>query len=181
MTISKDLYLAILSMDSYNRGYGEGIGGLGGLGSGIGNATILTDSETVAATKAVAQAAGFYAVAYTFGTGPDVPSELQGKTIISYRGTDFSPAGDLFRDIDHGWALGDGTYAAAQAELATQFLAAVQPDSAPGDILLTGHSLSGGLAGYLSRLYGNAAEVFDPKPTARSTPASQSLVERCAA
>ena len=25
MTISKDLFTAILSMDSYNRGYGEGI------------------------------------------------------------------------------------------------------------------------------------------------------------
>lgn len=29
MTISKELMLAILSMDAYNRGYGEGIGGLG--------------------------------------------------------------------------------------------------------------------------------------------------------
>ncbi len=28
MTLSKDLFLAILSMDSYNRGYGQGIRGL---------------------------------------------------------------------------------------------------------------------------------------------------------
>jgi hypothetical protein len=31
--ISKELFLAILSMDSYNRGYGEGVSGLGGVGS----------------------------------------------------------------------------------------------------------------------------------------------------
>jgi hypothetical protein len=28
MTISKDLFLAILSMDAYNRGYTQGVGGL---------------------------------------------------------------------------------------------------------------------------------------------------------
>jgi hypothetical protein len=28
MTISRDLYLAIRSMDSYNRGYGEGVLGI---------------------------------------------------------------------------------------------------------------------------------------------------------
>lgn len=44
MTISKELYLAILSMDAYNRGYGAGIAdggkadtdGLGEAGSQIG-------------------------------------------------------------------------------------------------------------------------------------------------
>lgn len=51
MTISKDLYLAILAMDAYNRGYGVGIGGLSGIGSKLGSATILTDSETQAVTK----------------------------------------------------------------------------------------------------------------------------------
>ena len=34
MSISKDLFLAILSMDAYNRGYGEGISGPGDVGSG---------------------------------------------------------------------------------------------------------------------------------------------------
>ena len=49
MTISQDLFLAILSMDAYNRGNGAGIAdgdandpdGLGESGS-IGTATILT-------------------------------------------------------------------------------------------------------------------------------------------
>ena len=34
MSISKELFLSILSMDAYNRGYGQGISGLGGVGSG---------------------------------------------------------------------------------------------------------------------------------------------------
>ena len=37
MTISDDLFLSILAMDSYNRGYDPGIAGL--TGTSIGNAT----------------------------------------------------------------------------------------------------------------------------------------------
>jgi hypothetical protein len=33
MTISPELFRAILSMDAYNRGYDEGIASLGGLGT----------------------------------------------------------------------------------------------------------------------------------------------------
>ncbi len=39
MTISDDLFRAILAMDSYNRGDSAGIVGLGGVGTSIGNAT----------------------------------------------------------------------------------------------------------------------------------------------
>ena len=77
MPISKDLFLSILSMDAYNRGYDAGIAGLGGEGSQIGNATIGRDAEQ-RLSPGTAQAAGFYASAYT----------LNGETIISYRGTD---------------------------------------------------------------------------------------------
>lgn len=36
MTVSKDLFLSILAMDAYNRGYNSGIGsGADGLGSAI--------------------------------------------------------------------------------------------------------------------------------------------------
>lgn len=43
MTISRDLYLAILSMDSYNRGYGEGVFGLSAaIGTGIGSGITVT-------------------------------------------------------------------------------------------------------------------------------------------
>jgi hypothetical protein len=95
MTISKDLYLAILSMDAYNRGYGAGISDGGendpdglGLGGPIGSASIKTLDElgVSVADYAAWQTAGFYAVAYTMGSGGDVPDELRGRTVISYRG-----------------------------------------------------------------------------------------------
>ena len=78
MTISNELMYAILSMDSYNRGYNAGIANLGGLGSKIGTASLVTDSEAVPSTKDIAQAAGFYASAYSY----------KEETVISYRGTD---------------------------------------------------------------------------------------------
>jgi hypothetical protein len=66
--------LAILSMDSYNRGYGAGIDLTG---SALGNATLSTDS-TIKLGLPTTSAAGFYAAAYSWN----------GKTIVSYRGTD---------------------------------------------------------------------------------------------
>ena len=38
--MNKDVFLAILSIDSYDRGYNQGVKGLSDTG-GIGNATIL--------------------------------------------------------------------------------------------------------------------------------------------
>ncbi|MFD0915921.1 hypothetical protein ACFQ14_05835 [Pseudahrensia aquimaris] len=81
MTISKDLLLALLSMDSYNRGYGAGISGLDDSSDGsvkIGDATISKNIED-ASLSAEAQAAGFYAIAYE--------TEDYG-TFIAYCGTD---------------------------------------------------------------------------------------------
>ncbi len=91
MNISKDLFLSILAMDAYNRGYGSG---LNIQGSTIGSAITTTDSEREfwdpnappdALTKG--RSAGLYAISYAItGTGTD----LDGKTVISYRGTDDS-------------------------------------------------------------------------------------------
>ncbi len=102
MGISKELYLAILSMDAYNRGYGAGIAdgqgtkdeagndidGLGEAGKLIGTATVLNIP-----LPSGSQTASFYAVAYTMGA--DAPQGLAGKTVISYRGTDTT---SLFSD-----------------------------------------------------------------------------------
>jgi hypothetical protein len=79
MATSKDLLLAILALDSYNRGYNVGIGGLSqDPGTKIGNATVGKNAQTDL-SPGTAQAAGFYAVSYTLTSG---------ETVISYRGTD---------------------------------------------------------------------------------------------
>lgn len=69
--MNRDVFLTILAMDSYNRGYGQNLNGLPDLGS-IGAATIIDKP-----LPSGALAAGFYVIAYKW----------QGETIISYRGT----------------------------------------------------------------------------------------------
>ncbi|MDR2858608.1 MAG: hypothetical protein LBV50_12305 [Novosphingobium sp.] len=72
--MDRDLFLAILAMDSYNRGYGAGIKDLPVSGK-IGNATIL-DIPLPEGSEAV----GFYAIAYK--------NIDTGEVVIAYRGTD---------------------------------------------------------------------------------------------
>jgi hypothetical protein len=162
---TKDLLLAILAMDSYNRGYGAGLAdgkgdldaagldldGLGGAGSHIGLATLL-DYDLPSGSKA----AGFYAAAYQL---------LDGEVVISYRGTD-----NPFDDLIHGWTMGAG-FDSAQGPLALQFYSAVTHQSYQDGIaaktILTGHSLGGGLAGYVSALTGTPALIFDHMPFAQ--------------
>ena len=87
MTISKDLFLALLSMDAYNRGYGAGltVEGSDAIGTQIGDATIIGRSSSDEKSDAVK--AGFYAVAYkttkdigTTETGGVIPA---GTTLIA--------------------------------------------------------------------------------------------------
>ena len=78
MAISNELFMAILAMDTYNRGYNTGIVAL--TGTSLGNATLGADSSILkdANGNRTDQAATFFAQSYT----------LDGQTIISYRGTD---------------------------------------------------------------------------------------------
>ena len=76
MAVSRELLLAVLSLDSYNRGYESGIAGLGGEGTRVGTATVGKDALQLL-DDGVAEAAGFYAAAY------DTPHGV----VISYRGT----------------------------------------------------------------------------------------------
>lgn len=65
MTISKDLFLAILSMDAYNRSYGAGVDL--GVNSDVKD-TLLENIKILQATSSLptsdAYKAGFYAIAY---------------------------------------------------------------------------------------------------------------------
>jgi len=161
MAISKDLFLAILSMDAYNRGYDPGIAGLGGsessVGDSLGNAVVTNENR-----RNEAKSAGFYAVAYDTEYG----------TVISYRGTDnpdvlLSGEGGSGSDVWQGWITGLG-FMGPQAYLAADFYQAVtgtsESDPRTGSVTLTGHSLGGGLAGLVGALYHQKATLFNNMP-----------------
>lgn len=105
--MNQDVFRAILAMDSYNRGYGQGVKinsadsvtGQAEVGRQLGNATIIAQNITQSAKDV-----GFYASAYLW----------DGVQVISYRGTNFdidwsisefvnSPA---VKDIWNGWTVG---------------------------------------------------------------------------
>ena len=96
MTISKDLFLSILSMDAYNRGYNSGIILDDAVGAKVGAASISKRIDDIDGFKDIAQAASFNAVAYDVD-GADIDG-LDSTTVISYRGTD-KPASE-FRFTD---------------------------------------------------------------------------------
>ncbi len=151
MAISDRLLKAILSMDSYNRGYGTGINLPTTLGATkIGNATILAQSDTDPNSAAVS--VGFYAISYTLSSG---------EVVISYRGTNADAFGNFLTDAIHGYWTGGGVPGDAQSALALKFYNAILAQHPLQPITLTGHSLGGGLAGYVGALYGKNVTLFD--------------------
>ncbi|UJW73550.1 calcium-binding protein [Rhizobium sp. SL42] len=159
MTMTQDLFMAILAMDSYNRGYNEGIAGLGGEGERIGFATLSSQSDLQAGSEGVA--AGFYAVAY----------DWNGVTVISYRGTDVllnTPWDDnpsIGGEIWNAYLTGLGDPLTTQAVLAAEFFQSVsgtqQSDPSAANVIVTGHSSGGGLAGFIASIYGQQGYIFD--------------------
>ena len=124
MTMSKDLFLSILSMDSYNRGYNPGMVGLSATsGTHIGSATITRNSED---PQGVTQAAGFYAVAYKLDQAVDTIAS--GTTIISYRGTDDLP--QELGPVDFGISYFQ-SFQQQQILMAAQFYDSVKSRSHP--------------------------------------------------
>ena len=106
--MNRDLFIAILAMDSYNRGYGQGLSK--NLPDVLGSTQIGTAAIYDEKADAEAQDAGFYAIAY----------DWQGEKIISYRGTD-----GLIRDAITGYGIALGTAGTTQANLAIEFYQAV--------------------------------------------------------
>jgi hypothetical protein len=100
----KDLFLAILSMDSYQRGYGIQITLADSRRSEIrlGNAVIKD-----IANPSGYIAAGFYAIAYDVSA---VGGFGDANTVIAYRGTDYDETDGYksYRDMFNGWSVGAG-------------------------------------------------------------------------
>jgi hypothetical protein len=111
MTISRGLYLAIFSMDSYNRGYGFGIANLDESGA-LGSATIRAFGEDEQDSWVDSD---FYAIAYNW----------RGETVIAYRGSDYFDTNSNInlwsRDIWQGWSSGAGFPFGGQPALALRF------------------------------------------------------------
>ncbi len=170
MALTRDLYLAILSLDVYNRDYDDvvrlaesdriGEAGILGLGG------IDPDGSLYAAW----QDEGFYAIAYdTSGI-----AAVGGDLILSFRGTNpnfWNPETGgvpILRDAWNGWtaALGLSGTDSGQMVLALDFygeiLAAEGTD--PARAGTAGHSLGGGLGGFVAAVYGMDAVIFDHMP-----------------
>ena len=193
MAESRDLYLAILAMDVYNRGYEDN---LSLTGSQIGDATILnlSDYDPSGVIYNSWQDVGFYALAYDTSNVGAISDDLT----LSFRGTNAALFDDLggspiLTDAINGWsaALGfiDGVLGSGgQVPLALDFYQGAidvygepytepedpdDPDSplvtrirprTPEEITTAGHSLGGGLAGVVAALYGTEGTLFDHMP-----------------
>lgn len=107
--MNRNLFLAILALDSYNRGYGKRVAFVGSqtgrdaaeVGRQLGTATILSQDISDQAFDA-----DFYAIAYDWND----------EKVISYRGTD-----NIFRDPYYGYGIGAGIAGVPQGDLAIEF------------------------------------------------------------
>jgi hypothetical protein len=147
-------------MDSYHRGWtADGTQQIREIpGDNIGDVIIDSSYTGPRASSGLPswESVGFSASVYR---------NVNGKTVIAYRGTDSNGRNG---DALHGWLLGTGYYPAAQGQLAIELYEQVSghPISQGGDVSieLTGHSLGGGLAGYVSALSGSRAIGYDHMP-----------------
>lgn len=178
--MNNDLYKAILAMDSYNRGYGSSIK----LGARDDNGdSVVYDLTSVGlavvfddAGDSVRKNEGFYGIAYKILDQNDHVLEH----VIAYRGTDY--LGGLSSiigvheyfggsDANNGYGIGAGLpYFSSQGVLAIGFYQDIAAEiygsnvdlhSNALNISFTGHSMGGGLAGYVADLYAQKSIVFD--------------------
>ena len=145
--MNNDVMKAILSMDSYNRGYSEGINlGVQVGVTQVGYAVVIQQSNIL--TTSPERQASFYAIAYNYNS----------EKVIAFRGTD-----SLSGDAATGYGVGAGNPKEPQAQMAFDFYKAVSGGGDPrlANISLTGHSLGGGLAGLVGAVYGKSGVLFD--------------------
>jgi len=157
-TLAQDLFLSILAFDSYNRGDRPNMDASATTGGLIGLAEVTHQSPVIALTSGNQSGRDFSATAY----------DWDGQTVIAYRGTD-NPS--LTEDIIDGWVIGGGIITkGTQADEAEDFYLEVTGRSAydypqpASDVILTGHSLGGGLAAYIGSLSGQETVAFDHMP-----------------
>ena len=146
----EDVFLAVLSMDTYMRDSSDSIANLSNLKdqSALGNATIERDSTSFLIND---QATGFFAQSYV---------DPNYGTIISYRGIPGLSLSEVLSPLNIARGAIDSTI-----QLAAQFyqqvtaLSCATPFTA--NAIFTGHSEGGALAGIISSVYGKQAVVFD--------------------
>jgi hypothetical protein len=136
--MDRSLLNAVLSLDAYNRSYEPATKNLSSApGTLIRSVSIISEDSSEAA-----QNAGFYAIAYQFGS----------EKIISYRGTDrnlsLSWSGAPGSNFINGYSLALGSPYGLQPGFAVEFYKAVAGGTDPftTNIFTTGHSLGGALA-----------------------------------
>ena len=146
------LMAAVLAMDAYNHKPASGSWSVDltryfpGLVDGK-----LGTGNVIAVSTSFEQIYGnFYAIAYQFPTGP----------VIAYRGTSSIPF-----DLVNGYEIGAGSSFAPDAYYALSFYKSVaaqqSTDLQSSGIVVTGHSLGGGLAGFVGAIYGLSGFLFD--------------------
>lgn len=162
MTITKDLMMAILSMDAYMRGYNEQVDVDDK--QQVGAATVLesvTLGDVDSRTGENFSVLDFSASVYSIN-----PSEIDGLDsghVVAFRGTDnynglFNFESELLVRDRQIFLNGDGTV--RQLYLASNYLRD-QENQYGRDIYLTGHSLGGVLAGFTGAIRDLDATLVD--------------------
>ncbi|MBL4879619.1 MAG: hypothetical protein JKY78_12080 [Hyphomonas sp.] len=180
-----DLIRAILAMDVYNRGYGSGMLHLSqSLGTKIGNWEVKANADDSNDSNSAFDA-GFYALAYEFEgetvisyRGTDFNFNVPSLSSDIFDIYDLTAGGQATKDPEkggsdalngYGIALGlgegdlDQSLGPIQADLAAKFYEAVTSVNS-GSVSVTGHSLGGGLAGYIAATRGVDGVLFDNMP-----------------
>jgi hypothetical protein len=152
---AQSLFLAILALDSYNRGYLPGYTEVFER-----NGTAIGDATIKAASDPDREDVAFFAQSYVWSIDNVV------NKVISYRGTTFEIGINTGRDVLYGWTLSGGWANAPQPRLAKAFYEQITQQNVygttpPANVILTGHSLGGGLAGFVGVLTGADTSIYN--------------------